>query len=94
MATHATVEFVRSGKVLHWSEGDGTLLQFADRYQIKVKKSCCKGHCGACVAQLLSGQVYYEEEMSFKVIGNEILLCSAYPGLKSTKTLPYLRLNL
>ncbi|MCK5818688.1 MAG: 2Fe-2S iron-sulfur cluster binding domain-containing protein [Psychromonas sp.] len=79
---------------MHWSVSDGTLLQLADRHQIKVKKSCCKGNCGACVAQLLSGQVYYQEEMSFKVTGNEILLCSAYPGLKSTKSPPYLRLNL
>jgi len=93
-AAQATVEFVQFAKVLKWSASDGTLLQLAEQHNIKVKKSCCKGNCGVCVAYLLSGQVFYEEAVSFKVTGNEILLCSAYPGVKSLRDDPYLRINL
>ena len=94
MATHAKIEFVRSGKILNWSISDGTLLQFAEKNNIATNKSCCKGHCGVCEVSLIAGEIFYAVDISFKPNVNKILLCSAYPAVKRKSETPHIRIDL
>lgn len=94
MATRAKVEFVRTGKIVDWTVRDGSLLQFAERHNIETKKSCCKGHCGVCQVTLLSGKVFYQEDVSFQVADNQALLCSAYPAMDKSDKTPHICIDL
>lgn len=94
MATRAKVEFVRSGKTFDWTISDGPLLQFAERHHIEIKKSCCKGHCGVCQIKLLSGAIFYQEDISFQIGVNHVLLCSAYPAMDKENKTPHIYIDL
>jgi ferredoxin len=76
----ATIEFADSYKILVWSESDGCLLDFAEANNLPAISSCRSGYCGACVVELLAGEIIYEQEISVKLGDNEVLLCSAKPA--------------
>lgn len=73
-------EFRRSARVVEVAE-DTVLLQQALRGGIRPSYSCQSGGCGACMVQVLEGEVdqwgrcITEEEKA----RGYVLLCSAYP---------------
>jgi len=76
----ATVEFTDSGKVIHWTECNANLLEFAEEHNIPALSSCRSGSCGACAVQLLKGNIVYEQMPTIDLGGSEILLCCAKPA--------------
>lgn len=79
-AKQARVMFSRSGVMLSWSENDGSLLDLAEQHGLSPLSSCRNGNCGACAVQLLSGNVFYQQEISAPIGPKEVLLCSAVPA--------------
>ena len=56
-----------------------TLLHTLENANIDVQYQCREGFCGACRAQLKSGQVSYNQEPLAFVREGEILLCCSRP---------------
>jgi len=79
-AKQARVMFSRSGVMLTWSENDGSLLELAEKHGLSPISSCRSGNCGACAVQLLSGNVFYKQDIGAPIGPNEVLLCSAVPA--------------
>lgn len=81
----ATIEFTESKKIIHWSESDGCLLYFAEAQGITALSGCRSGHCGACVVELLMGEVVYDREVSVVLKRGEVIMCSAKPATSQIK---------
>ena len=83
-AREAIVTFIESVSASRveqpWSEGDGTLLEFAESHGITPKYGCRSGQCGSCKAKLTSGKVSYGQEITSEVGDDEVLLCCAVPA--------------
>ena len=79
-ASEAIVEFADSQVEQAWSDGDGSLLDFAEAHGFSPEFGCRSGQCGACKTQLVSGEVVYQTEPSSPLEKNEILLCCAVPA--------------
>jgi ferredoxin len=56
-----------------------TLLQALEDAAIPVRHSCRRGNCGACQAVVLSGEVAYLHEISYKIDDSVCLMCAAVP---------------
>jgi ferredoxin len=94
IASSAIIEFIRSNKRINWSISDGSLLALAQRNNIEVNFSCCQGYCCACVARLVSGDVFYQDEANVNLGVNEILLCSAKPLKLKNNQPPVIKIDL
>ncbi|OUS01124.1 FAD-binding oxidoreductase [Gammaproteobacteria bacterium 42_54_T18] len=79
-AKEAIIEFTDSNVEQAWSEGDGSLLEFAEAHGFTPEFGCRSGQCGACKTQLISGEVSYQTEHSSAVNDDEVLLCCAIPA--------------
>jgi len=83
-ASEAIVTFVESGSASQveqsWSEGDGSLLEFAESHGLTPPYGCRSGQCGSCKAKLTSGKVSYGQEITSEVGDDEVLLCCAVPA--------------
>lgn len=60
--------------------GEPTLLHCLERHNIPVRADCRGGHCGACRARLVSGQVATVLPPQVAVHGDEVLLCCVRPS--------------
>ncbi len=80
IAKEAIIEFANSNVEQAWSEGDGTLLEFAESHGFTPEFGCRSGQCGACKTTLISGKISYQSEHSSVVNDDEILLCCAAPA--------------
>jgi ferredoxin/predicted pyridoxine 5'-phosphate oxidase superfamily flavin-nucleotide-binding protein len=80
VANEAIVEFTDSQVEQAWSEGDGSLLDFAEAHGLNPEFGCRSGQCGACKTTLVAGPVVYQTEPSSPLQGDEVLLCCAVPA--------------
>jgi ferredoxin-NADP reductase/predicted pyridoxine 5'-phosphate oxidase superfamily flavin-nucleotide-binding protein len=80
VASEAIVEFTDSQVEQAWTEGDGSLLDFAEAHGFSPEFGCRSGQCGACKTELVSGAVAYQTEPSSPLQDNEVLLCCAVPA--------------
>jgi ferredoxin-NADP reductase len=55
------ITFARSNKVCNASSGE-TLLEAAEKYDIKIAYSCRQGQCGTCATRLIEGEVVMDRE--------------------------------
>jgi len=60
---------------------DKTLLENLESHAVPIEFQCRDGHCGACRAVLISGNVSYSSFPMAYLKDNEILLCCS----KTTK---------
>ncbi|MEH6567870.1 MAG: pyridoxamine 5'-phosphate oxidase family protein [Halioglobus sp.] len=79
-ANEAIVEFTSSQIEQAWSEGDGSLLDFAQAHGLTPEFGCRSGQCGACKTTLVSGAVSYQSQPTAPLDADEILLCCAVPA--------------
>ena len=56
------VALTRSGRVVSWTEGCGSLLELAEAEQVPVLWSCRVGVCHRCESGLLEGKIAYTPE--------------------------------
>ena len=74
------VKFARSSVETAWSQGDGTLLELAEKAGLAPAFGCRSGICGTCKVRIISGHVDYLEEPLAEHGEGEILLCCSVPG--------------
>lgn len=84
-AEKAQVSFAESGITAEWNQGDGSLLDYAEKLGLAPEFSCRMGNCGACSCKLSSGEVSYARKPGFTPAEGEVLLCSAVPAAGSEK---------
>jgi hypothetical protein len=80
VASEAIVEFTDSQVEQAWSDGDGSLLDFAEAHGLSPEFGCRSGQCGACKTTLVAGAVVYQTEPSSPLQDDEVLLCCAVPA--------------
>ncbi len=80
VAKEAIVQFTRSKVTQAWSEGDGTLLEFAEAHGLLPEYGCRSGQCGSCKVKLQSGKVSYNQPLQTSLNNDEVLLCCAMPA--------------
>jgi ferredoxin-NADP reductase/predicted pyridoxine 5'-phosphate oxidase superfamily flavin-nucleotide-binding protein len=80
VASEAIVEFTDSQVEQAWSDGDGSLLDFAEAHGFSPEFGCRSGQCGACKTTLVAGAVVYQTEPSSPLQDGEVLLCCAVPA--------------
>ena len=80
VAKEAIVEFTRSKVTQAWSEGDGTLLEFAEAHGLLPEYGCRSGQCGSCKVKLVSGNIAYKQQPQTTLKDDEALLCCAMPA--------------
>ena len=80
IASAAIVEFTDSQVEQAWSDGDGSLLDFAEAHGFSPEFGCRSGQCGACKTTLVSGAVTYQTAPSSPLQDDEVLLCCAVPA--------------
>ena len=83
VAKEAIVEFTKSKVTQAWSEGDGTLLEFAEAHDLLPEYGCRSGQCGSCKVKLTAGNVSYKQQPQTSLSGDEVLLCCAMPAQSS-----------
>jgi uncharacterized protein len=75
----AEILFKKSGQTLTWKQGDGSILEFAEKNGINPPYSCRAGICGTCLCQISEGKVSYQEEPTAVVDKNSVLICISQP---------------
>jgi ferredoxin-NADP reductase len=93
-ASQAIVEFSDSQVEQAWSQGDGSLLDFAEAHGFSPEFGCRSGQCGACKVGLDSGVVSYLTEPSAPLNADEVLLCCAVPAAVSGQDVVKITLKL
>ncbi|MDX2503361.1 MAG: pyridoxamine 5'-phosphate oxidase family protein [Gammaproteobacteria bacterium] len=83
VAKEAIVEFTKSKVKQAWTEGDGTLLEFAEAHGLLPEYGCRSGQCGSCKVKLNAGKVSYNQLLQTTVKDDEVLLCCAMPAESS-----------
>ncbi len=73
------VNFAKSGKVLDWKQGSGTLLELAESQGIEIDSGCRAGSCGTCMTAIKSGEVSYLDQPSANLESGSCLPCIAVP---------------
>lgn len=64
---------------LNWQAGDGNLLEFAEAHGVIPPSGCRNGRCGSCRADLVGGDVVYDEGCRAPAEGG-VLLCCTQPA--------------
>jgi ferredoxin-NADP reductase/predicted pyridoxine 5'-phosphate oxidase superfamily flavin-nucleotide-binding protein len=93
-ASQAIVEFADSQLEQAWSEGDGSLLEFAEAHGLSPEFGCRSGQCGACKTTLVAGTVAYQTQPSSPLDDDEVLLCCAVPAAAAGEEVAKLVLKL
>ncbi|MBE9563642.1 MAG: pyridoxamine 5'-phosphate oxidase family protein [Proteobacteria bacterium] len=83
VAKEAIVKFTKSKVTQAWTEGDGTLLEFAEAHGLLPEYGCRSGQCGSCKVKLQSGKVSYHQPLQTSINDDEVLLCCAVPAQTS-----------
>jgi len=78
-AEEAKVVFQASGKTALWKQGEGSLLDLAERLGIEAPYSCREGTCGTCATRLVTGGVTYATQPQAAIAEGEGLICCALP---------------
>lgn len=73
------VTLVKSGKVLFWQEGGGTLLELIESAGLQPDNSCRMGTCSTCQTRLVGGTFQYEPEPFMEPEAGNVLICCAVP---------------
>lgn len=58
--------------------GKNSLLSELEERSILINHNCRAGHCGACIASIISGSVVHNNSL-YPLNNGEILLCQARP---------------
>jgi len=66
--------------VLNWQAGDGNLLEFSESHGVMPPSGCRNGRCGSCRADLIDGDVVYDEGCQAPAEGG-VLLCCTQPAV-------------
>ncbi len=64
---------------LNWQKKDGALLEFAEGHGVNPPSGCRNGRCGSCAADLLAGDVVYDNGCQAPGEG-QVLLCCSQPA--------------
>ena len=83
VAKEAIVKFTKSKVTQAWTEGDGTLLEFAEAHGLLPEYGCRSGQCGSCKVKLQSGKVSYNQPLQTSINDDDVLLCCAVPAQTS-----------
>jgi len=78
------VTFAKTGKQAKWSQGMGSLLDFADANGISVDSGCRSGSCGTCQTTIRSGEVQYLQTPDYDPEPGTCLLCVSIPKIAVT----------
>lgn len=73
------LRFARSGKKLVWTEGAGSLLEFAEANGIRIESGCRAGNCGTCATAVREGEFTYLTAPGADVEKGSCLACIAVP---------------
>jgi ferredoxin-NADP reductase len=73
------VSFRKSGRILAWSEGSGSLLELAEQAGIAIASGCRAGNCGTCLVAMQSGDVTYVQPPGLQPEARTCLACIAHP---------------
>lgn len=76
----AEVTLENSGTSFLWEPKEGTLLDALEARGFRAESSCRGGSCGTCAVTLAAGSVLYPVEPAARVVGDEVLVCSAVPA--------------
>jgi ferredoxin/3-ketosteroid 9alpha-monooxygenase subunit B len=68
--------------------GEKSLLKELEDRSILINHSCREGHCGSCIATIISGSVTHNGNL-YPLNTNEILLCMARPTTDITIIVKY-----
>jgi len=78
------VNFARSGKLVAWQAGAGSLLDLAEASGISVASGCRAGGCGSCQTTIRAGEVAYAHAPDFDPEPGSCLLCVCTPKTSVT----------
>ncbi len=73
------LNFTRSAKKLVWTQGAGTLLEFAQANGVHIDSGCRAGNCGTCITAVREGQVTYLSTPGAPVDQGSCLACISVP---------------
>ena len=73
------VHFARSGRTLHWTPADGSLLALGAAHGIALPSGCRVGQCESCLLTLRSGTVVHRGEVELDD-ARSCLTCLAVPA--------------
>lgn len=75
----AEIVFARSQETLTWTPSNGTLLEFAEAYEINPPFSCRSGICGNCMCKIEAGEVAYPQSPTAAIKPDAVLICISKP---------------
>ncbi len=75
-----TIEFARSSLAVPWSEGYGSLLEFAEACDVPVRWSCRTGVCHTCETTLIAGELAYNPDPVEPPADGSALICCSRPS--------------
>lgn len=78
-APGAELNFTRSAKKLVWTQGAGSLLEFAEANGIHIDSGCRAGNCGTCATAVRDGEFGYLSSPGAEVEKGSCLTCIAVP---------------
>ncbi len=73
------VLFSRTGKAVHWSGAQGSLLELAEQGGVRLDFGCRAGSCGQCRVMLTAGRVTHAKKPGVELVEGECLACIARP---------------
>ena len=79
LAAPCDVAFARSGKSLHWTGEQNSLLDLAAKGGVRLDSGCRAGNCGQCRVMLAAGQVTHMKPPGVELAEGECLACIARP---------------
>ncbi|MDH3581285.1 MAG: 2Fe-2S iron-sulfur cluster-binding protein [Hyphomicrobiales bacterium] len=74
-----SVTFARSGKVVQWAAGVGSLLEAAEANGVKARCGCRQGICGTCAVAVQNGDIDYMRDPDREPAAGTCLPCIARP---------------
>jgi ferredoxin-NADP reductase/MOSC domain-containing protein YiiM len=77
--TGPQVTFVRSGVTARWDSGFGSLLEFAEAFDVPVRWACRTGVCHTCECSMVGGEVEYSPEPVDPPATGNVLICCSRP---------------
>jgi uncharacterized protein len=78
-STPCEVQFARSGKSLHWTGEQASLLELAEQGGVRLDSGCRAGSCGQCRVLLAAGRVTHAKPPGVELVEGECLVCIARP---------------
>ena len=78
----------------HWTDKNGSLLEFAEAHGINPEFGCRRGNCGSCAVKIHEGNVIYQQELTAPMSDNTVLLCCAKPAFDEEREIPTIDIQL